>query len=355
MSEVVLVAGLAATWAMVGIVWFVQVVHYPMLRHAAGPAFPGVAAEHARRTGRLVAPLMAAEALSALVLLIVRPDGVPLWAAMLAAALLVGVWAMTALVQVPHRDHARHRRVDLRLLELNPQLAEFRLGLFALRRGELKLRLDHRDARLLLVELLLGKQLLLKKLLRALEIRLDVGQFRFPLGDVRGADLNRRFGSAHALLDLVVVQRGDQLPRFHPVAYLKQHPVQPALRSRHHRNRLLGLERAGQQQLFANLSAANLGEVHADRPSPALLLFRRRGLLLLNLVHARSDEEDETASDDDRQQALYPGRHFGFFSVGPDAPDPYGGGVPSKALVTPPAAPLRVQATLFKPLRAATL
>jgi hypothetical protein len=51
---------------------------------------------------------MAAEALSALVLLIVRPDGVPLWAAMLAAALLVGVWAMTALVQVPH--HAALRR-----------------------------------------------------------------------------------------------------------------------------------------------------------------------------------------------------------------------------------------------------
>lgn len=108
MPAAVLVVGLAATWAMVGIVWFAQVVHYPMLRHAAGPAFPRVAEEHARRTGRLVAPLMAVEALTALGLLFVRPEGVPLWTAALAAALLGAVWAMTAFVQVPH--HAALRR-----------------------------------------------------------------------------------------------------------------------------------------------------------------------------------------------------------------------------------------------------
>ena len=108
MAGGVLVAGLAATWAMVGIVWFVQIVHYPMLRHGAGPGFSAIAEEHARRTGRVVGPLMAVEAATALWLLVDRPEGVPLWTAALAAALLAVVWALTAFVQVPH--HAALRR-----------------------------------------------------------------------------------------------------------------------------------------------------------------------------------------------------------------------------------------------------
>ena len=102
------IVGAAATWVMVGIAWFTQVVHYPMLRLSAGDGSGDAAVEHARRTGWIVGPVMLVEAASAIALLVVRPDGVTAWSVWLAAALLAGVWASTALVQMPH--HARLQR-----------------------------------------------------------------------------------------------------------------------------------------------------------------------------------------------------------------------------------------------------
>lgn len=48
---------LAATLFMVGAVWFVQVVHYPLM--AGQP--PAYAREHGRRTGWVLGPVMVAE------------------------------------------------------------------------------------------------------------------------------------------------------------------------------------------------------------------------------------------------------------------------------------------------------
>jgi hypothetical protein len=85
---------------MVGLIWFVQVVHYPLLAHldAAGIA------EHQRRTGWVVGPPMIIEALTTVLLVVRRPEGVPLVAALAGLALLAVVWISTALIQVP-----RHR------------------------------------------------------------------------------------------------------------------------------------------------------------------------------------------------------------------------------------------------------
>lgn len=85
---------------MVGLIWFVQVVHYPLLAHidAAGIA------EHQRRTGWVVGPPMIVEALTTLLLLVDRPEGVPAAAAVAGLGLLALIWISTALIQVP-----RHR------------------------------------------------------------------------------------------------------------------------------------------------------------------------------------------------------------------------------------------------------
>lgn len=96
----VLIAHAVATLAMVGLIWFVQVVHYPLLAHldAAGIA------EHQRLTGHVVALPMSVEALTAALLVIDRPDGVPAAAVWIGLALVAVVWASTALLQVPmHR------------------------------------------------------------------------------------------------------------------------------------------------------------------------------------------------------------------------------------------------------------
>jgi hypothetical protein len=93
---------------MTGIIWFVQVVHYPLMARAGAAGFPRLAAEHQRRTAWVVGPPMAIEGATALLLVAAPPAGVP--RALMAAglALLAVVWASTAWLQVPrHREMLR--------------------------------------------------------------------------------------------------------------------------------------------------------------------------------------------------------------------------------------------------------
>jgi hypothetical protein len=85
---------------MVGLIWFVQVVHYPLFAHLD---LAGIV-EHQRRTGWVVGPPMIVEALTAVLLVVERPEGVPATAAWTGLALLAVIWISTALIQVP-----RHR------------------------------------------------------------------------------------------------------------------------------------------------------------------------------------------------------------------------------------------------------
>jgi len=106
----------AATLFMVGLVWFVQVVHYPLLARVGRAGFVPYEAAHMRLTTRVVAPAMLAEAGLAVAILIAgaAPVGVSLGG----LALLLVVWGSTAALQVPcHRrlergfDADAHRRL----------------------------------------------------------------------------------------------------------------------------------------------------------------------------------------------------------------------------------------------------
>ena len=46
---------------MTGLIWFVQIVHYPLFLRVGADAFRTFSAEHQRRTTRVVAPLMLLE------------------------------------------------------------------------------------------------------------------------------------------------------------------------------------------------------------------------------------------------------------------------------------------------------
>lgn len=101
---VVLLVHAAATLLMAGVGWFVQVVHYPLFAAVGPERYPAYADEHQARTTRLVAPLMLAEAATAVALLVARPAGASAALAWAGAAVLAVVWASTAFLQVP-----RHR------------------------------------------------------------------------------------------------------------------------------------------------------------------------------------------------------------------------------------------------------
>ena len=101
---------LLSTLPLCGLIWFVQVVHYPLFARVGAEHFPAYEAAHANRTTYVVAPLMLVELGSAMLPLFpaLRPPGVSLAAAAWGAALVAVVWCSTALVQVPlhNRLHA---------------------------------------------------------------------------------------------------------------------------------------------------------------------------------------------------------------------------------------------------------
>jgi uncharacterized membrane protein len=91
----------AATCAMAGLIWFVQVVHYPLFDRVGPDAFLRYEQAHTSRTTLVVAPTMLVELVTALVLLAALSTSRAAWAG---AGLLALVWASTFFVQVPlHR------------------------------------------------------------------------------------------------------------------------------------------------------------------------------------------------------------------------------------------------------------
>jgi hypothetical protein len=97
----VLLANLGATLFMVGVIWFVQVVHYPLFSRVGGEGFALYSEVHSRLTIYVVGPPMLVEAATALFLIFHRPAEIPLWAALVGLALVGLIWASTALLQVP--------------------------------------------------------------------------------------------------------------------------------------------------------------------------------------------------------------------------------------------------------------
>ena len=102
-----LIVHAAATWFMAGLIWTIQIVHYPLFRRVGPDAFPHYEAGHTTRIGALLAVPAPIEVLTAAALVWSRPAGVPMWLVLLGGTLLAAAWIMTALVQVP-----LHRRLS---------------------------------------------------------------------------------------------------------------------------------------------------------------------------------------------------------------------------------------------------
>jgi hypothetical protein len=107
MSFVLMLHALA-TMAMTGLIWFVQIVHYPLMRRVGAVEFARYERHHMQRTTWVVAPLMLLETSTALILAIVAPAGMIRVLAWTGLALLAWIWFSTAFLQVPC-----HRRLQL--------------------------------------------------------------------------------------------------------------------------------------------------------------------------------------------------------------------------------------------------
>ena len=118
LPDLLLLIHLAATLLMTGVIWFVQVVHYPLLSAVGRSEFPSYAKQHARLTTWIVAPPMLVELASALLLFWIRPAEISTGSLSVGFSLLALIWISTALIQVPYHgvlqrgfDPAVHRRL----------------------------------------------------------------------------------------------------------------------------------------------------------------------------------------------------------------------------------------------------
>ena len=104
MGDLVLLINLLSTWTMVGVIWFVQVVHYPLLSVVPVQSAASVAVEHQRRTGWVVGAPMALEGVTTLALLVLVPEGVAWFVPWLAGIPLAVALGATILLSVPRHE-----------------------------------------------------------------------------------------------------------------------------------------------------------------------------------------------------------------------------------------------------------
>jgi hypothetical protein len=99
---------LAAVWFCAGLVWVIQLLVYPGFAAMTGPDWETVHGRHTRLMGLLVTGPWALQGLTCAVLLVWRPPGVPLLAALTAGVCGAVTVAVTVGVSVPcHQRLAR--------------------------------------------------------------------------------------------------------------------------------------------------------------------------------------------------------------------------------------------------------
>ena len=120
--RLVLVLHMLATSVMVGVIWFVQHVHYPLKRFVEDNIFEEYERQHIDRTGHVVgAPMLAEAALATLLIIDPTIHGQPTLA-WLGFGFLMLIWISTAVFEVPQHhilSNGFDRRAYRRLVNSN--------------------------------------------------------------------------------------------------------------------------------------------------------------------------------------------------------------------------------------------
>ncbi len=103
-TELVFHIHLLCTHAMIGLIWFVQVVHYPMFDGVGEKQFSDYQVRHMRLTTYVVSPFMIGEFITLFWLFSV-PEFYNNQLFLVSAGLLILIWVSTAILQVPCHNH----------------------------------------------------------------------------------------------------------------------------------------------------------------------------------------------------------------------------------------------------------
>ncbi len=103
-GRIALLVQLATTLPLVGLIWLIQIVSYPLFARVGVESFPAYHAGHARLITFVVAPLMLCELAAAIVSVIADDPAFPRAASWCGLALATTAWAVTLLVSVPRHE-----------------------------------------------------------------------------------------------------------------------------------------------------------------------------------------------------------------------------------------------------------
>ncbi len=101
MLLLVVIAQVVATLVLTGVIWLVQVVHYPLFALVGEQAFTTYESAHSARITALLAGPWAVQGLTTLTLMLASPAGVPVWLVWFGAVLAVVPVVVTLTVSVP--------------------------------------------------------------------------------------------------------------------------------------------------------------------------------------------------------------------------------------------------------------
>jgi hypothetical protein len=108
----VVIANAVAAWVMVGVIWFVQVVHYPLLAVVPTDNAREVAVKHQARTSYVVMAPMTVEGVTTLWLMFDRPNAIAWWLAWAGGVCVAVALASTVLLSVPRHGRMATQPTD---------------------------------------------------------------------------------------------------------------------------------------------------------------------------------------------------------------------------------------------------
>lgn len=94
----------ASTLMMTGVIWFVQIVHYPLFSRVGLAEFARYETAHSNLTSLVVVPLMLLELATAAMLVLTRPPNLPPIWLITGFALVLLIWATTFFLSVPQHN-----------------------------------------------------------------------------------------------------------------------------------------------------------------------------------------------------------------------------------------------------------
>ena len=109
---------IASTWFMVGLIWFVQIVHYPLFGYIGSKEFSTFHENHKILIAPVVLIVMIIELVTSGILIFQIPMGIPNWTAIVGIILLGVIWFSTLFLQIPYHNRLSSKFDDNALIML---------------------------------------------------------------------------------------------------------------------------------------------------------------------------------------------------------------------------------------------